>query len=253
MFEQEIKINRKKVVDKFLYIVDILLYNSHMNQFKTAWEFTFVNWKYFFMLVLPVAAVESLAAYMFLPLNDVTQPEDIANFLSDNSTAIILVFIVSTVLQVSLIGGLWVSYMTIDSGNTINPINALQAGLSKFFPLFGANIIIGIVSAFGFILLIIPGIYLSARFALFGAQIMFEDNKVFESIAASWNKTDEYASKLFVYTLVFISCIFFLAIFLTLNMSPGILLNTLLAFIEYIFIIPLGYIYFTLYKSIKTS
>ena len=224
-----------------------------MNQFKTAWEFTFVNWKYFFMLVLPVAAVESLAAYIFLPLNDVTQPEDIANFLSDNSTAIILVFIVSTVLQVSLIGGLWVSYMTIDSGNTINPINALQAGLSKFFPLFGANIIIGIVSAFGFILLIIPGIYLSARFALFGAQIMFEDNKVFESIAASWNKTDEYASKLFVYTLVFISCIFFLAIFLTLNMSPGILLNTLLAFIEYIFIIPLGYIYFTLYKSIKSS
>ena len=224
-----------------------------MNQFKTAWEFTFVNWKYFFMLVLPVAAVESLAAYMFLPLNDVTQPEDIANFLSDNSTAIILVFIVSTVLQVSLIGGLWVSYMAIDSGNTINPINALQAGLSKFFPLFGANIITGIVSAFGFILLIIPGIYLSARFALFGAQIMFEDNKVFESVAASWNKTDEYASKLFVYTLVFISCIFFLAIFLTLNMSPGILLNTLLAFIEYIFIIPLGYIYFTLYKSIKSS
>ena len=208
-----------------------------MNQFKTAWEFTFVNWKYFFMLVLPVAAVESLAAYIFLPLNDVTQPEDIANFLSDNSTAIILVFIVSTVLQVSLIGGLWVSYMAIDSGNTINPINALQAGLSKFFPLFGANIIIGIVSAFGFILLIIPGIYLSARFALFGAQIMFEDNKVFESIAASWNKTDEYASKLFVYTLVFFSCIFFIAIILTLNMSPGILLNTLLAFIEYIFIL----------------
>ena len=63
---------------------------------------------------------------------------------------------------------------------------------------------------------------------------------------------DEYASKLFVYTLVFISCIFFLAIFITLNMSPGILLNTLLAFIEYIFIIPLGYIYFTLYKSIKS-
>ena len=224
-----------------------------MNQFKTAWEFTFVNWKYFFMLVLPVAAVESLAAYMFLPLNDVSQPEDIANFFSDNSTAIILVFIVSTVLQVSLIGGLWVSYMAIDSGNTINPINALQAGLSKFFPLFGANIIIGIVSAFGFILLIIPGIYLTARFYLFGAQIMFEDNKVFESIAASWNKTDEYASKLFVYTLVFFSCIFFIAIILTLNMSPGILLNTLLAFIEYIFIIPLGYIYFTLYKSIKTS
>ena len=144
------------------------------------------------MLILPVAAVESLAGYMFLPLSEVTQPEDFANFFNNNSITIILVFIMSTVLQVSLIGGMWVSYMAIDSGNTINPINALQAGLSKFFPLFGANIIIGIVSAFGFILLIIPGIYLTARFSLFGAQIMFEDNKVFESIGASWEKTDQY-------------------------------------------------------------
>ena len=224
-----------------------------MNQFKTAWEFAFANWKYFLMLILPVAAVESLAAYMFLPLNDVTQPEDIANFFSDNSIAIILVFIMSTVLQVSLIGGLWVSFMAIDSGNTINPINALQAGLSKFFPLFGANIIIGIVSAFGFILLIIPGIYLTARFSLFGAQIMFEDNKVFESIGASWEKTDQYASKLFVYTLVFVSFIFFIAILLTFTIPAGILQTLLLAFIEYVFVIPLGYIYFTLYKSLKVS
>ena len=224
-----------------------------MNQFKTAWEFTFANWKYFLMLILPVAAVESLAAYMFLPLNDMTQPEDFANFFSDNSIAIILVFIMSTVLQISLIGGMWISYMAIDFGNTINPINALQAGLSKFFPLFGANIIIGIVSAFGFILLIIPGIYLTARFSLFGAQIMFEDNKVFESIGASWEKTDQYASKLFVYTLIFVSFIFFAVIIITLNISPGILQTILLAFIEYTFVIPLGYIYFTLYKSIKSS
>ena len=63
-----------------------------MNQFKTAWEFAFANWKYFLMLVLPVAAVESLAAYMFLPLYNVTQPEDIANlvkFLLSNEASYI--------------------------------------------------------------------------------------------------------------------------------------------------------------------
>ena len=134
-------------------------------------------------------------------------------------------------------------------------LNTLRSGFSQLSrnetPTY--EVISGAAIAFAAILLIIPGIYLTARFYLFGAQIMFEDNKVFESIAASWNKTDEYASKLFVYTLVFFSCIFFIAIILTLNMSPGILLNTLLAFIEYIFIIPLGYIYFTLYKSIKSS
>ena len=82
-----------------------------MNQFKTAWEFTFANWKYFLMLVLPVAAVESLTAYMFLPLSDMTQPEDVVNFFSDNSIAIILLFITTTVLQISLIGGLWVVWL----------------------------------------------------------------------------------------------------------------------------------------------
>ena len=82
---------------------------------------------------------------------------------------------------------------------------------------------------------------------------MFEDNKVFESIAASWNKTDEYASKLFVYTLVFVSFIFFIAILITFTIPAGILQTLLLAFIEYVFVIPLGYIYFTLYKSLKVS
>jgi len=82
---------------------------------------------------------------------------------------------------------------------------------------------------------------------------MFEDNKVFESIGASWEKTDQYASKLFVYTLVFVSFIFFIAILLTFTIPAGILQTLLLAFIEYVFVIPLGYIYFTLYKSLKVS
>ena len=82
---------------------------------------------------------------------------------------------------------------------------------------------------------------------------MFEDNKVFESIGASWEKTDQYASKLFVYTLVFVSFIFFIAILLTFTIPAGILQTLLLAFIEFVFFIPLGYIYFTLYKSLKVS
>tara|TARA_B100000674_G_scaffold323658_1_gene269808 strand:+ start:2678 stop:3370 length:693 start_codon:yes stop_codon:yes gene_type:complete len=224
-----------------------------MNQFIIAWEFAYTNWKYFLMLILPVVAVESLAAYIFLPLNDLSQAEDFTDFISDNSITIIVVLVASTVMQISLIGGLWVSYMALDSGTQINPISALQVGLSKFFPLFGANIIIGILSLFGFILLIIPGIYLTARFALFGAQIMFEDNKVFESIEASWNKTDKHATKLFIFTLVFFSLIFFIAIALSFTIPPGIFQTLLLALVEYVFVIPLGYIYFTLYKSLRVS
>jgi hypothetical protein len=82
---------------------------------------------------------------------------------------------------------------------------------------------------------------------------MFEDNKVFESISASWEKTDQYAKKLFRFTLVFVLSIFFAASIITFTIPVGILQTLSLAFIDYVFTIPLGYIYFTLYKSLKVS
>ena len=102
-------------------------------------------------------------------------------------------------------------------------------------------------------MLILPGIYLTARFGLVAAQIMFENNKVFESIGASWEKTDEYGSRLFMFTLVFVVLIFLTALLLSSIIPEGIVQIVLLALTEYIFMIPLGYIFFTLYKSIKVS
>ena len=224
-----------------------------MNQFKSAWQFAFANWKFFLMLALPVIAIESLTTYLVMPLSDLTQPEDFVSFFQANSLIIGMVGIVGLVLQISFLGGLWVGYMSIDTGKNISPIAALQVGFSKFLPLFGAYIIVTMVSALGFLMLILPGIYLTARFGLVAAQIMFEDNKVFESIGASWEKTDEYGSKLFMFTLVFVVLIFLTALLLSSIIPEGIVQIVLLALTEYIFMIPLGYIFFTLYKSIKVS
>ena len=126
-----------------------------MNQFKNAWEFAFANWKYFLALGLPIIAIESLVGFLVAPLGDMTQPTDFIEFFESNGPIIGLIVIVGLVLQISLIGGLWVSYMAIDSKQDINPINALQAGLAKFFPIFGAYIVVAIASAFGFLLLIL--------------------------------------------------------------------------------------------------
>ena len=164
-----------------------------------------------------------------------------------------LVGLIGLIVQISFLGGIWVAYMSIDAGKEINPISALQAGLTKFFPLFGAYLLVTIVSTFGYLLLILPGIYLSARFGLFAAQIMFEDNKVLESISSSWEKTDEHGSKLFMFTLVFICLIFISALILGAIIPDGITQIIILSITEYIFIIPLGYIFFTLYKSLKTE
>ena len=224
-----------------------------MNQFKAAWEFAFANWKFFLILGLPIIAMETILGYLVMPLNEMTQPEDFFEFFETNSLMIGLVGLIGLIVQISFLGGIWVAYMSIDSGKEINPISALQAGLTKFFPLFGAYLLVTIVSTFGYLLLILPGIYLSARFGLFAAQIMFEDNKVLESISSSWEKTDEHGSKLFMFTLVFICLIFISALILRAIIPDGITQIIILSITEYIFIIPLGYIFFTLYKSLKTE
>ena len=224
-----------------------------MNQFKSSWEFAFSNWRYFLALGLPLIAIESLTAFLIMPLGEMTQPEDFVDFFESNALMVALIGITGLVLQISLIGGLWVSYMAIDSKQDINPINALQAGLSKFFPIFGAYIVVVIASAFGFLLLILPGIYLTARFSLYAAHIMFEDSKVFESIGASWEKTDEHGSRLFMFTLVFALLIFVSVLIISSIVPAGYAQNAINAFIEYAMTIPLGYIYFTLYKSIKSK
>ena len=224
-----------------------------MNQFKSSWEFAFSNWRYFLALGLPLIAIESLTAFLIMPLGEMTQPEDFVDFFESNALIVALIGIIGLVLQISLIGGLWVSYMAIDSQQDINPINALQAGLSKFFPIFGAYIVVAIASAFGFLLLILPGIYLTARFSLYAAHIMFEDSKVFESIGASWEKTDEHGSRLFMFTLIFALLIFVSVLIVSSIVPAGYAQNAINAFIEYAMTIPLGYIYFTLYKSIKSK
>ena len=224
-----------------------------MNQFKAAWGFAFANWKLFLILGLPIIAMETILGYLVMPLNEMTQPEDFFEFFETNSLMIGLVGLIGLIVQISFLGGIWVAYMSIDAGKEINPISALQAGLTKFFPLFGAYLLVTIVSTFGYLLLILPGIYLSARFGLFAAQIMFEDNKVFESISSSWEKTDEHGSKLFMFTLVFICLIFISALILGAIIPDGITQIIILSITEYIFIIPLGYIFFTLYKSLKTE
>ena len=224
-----------------------------MNQFKAAWGFAFANWKFFLILGLPIIAMETILGYLVMPLNEMTQPEDFFEFFETNSLMIGLVGLIGLIVQISFLGGIWVAYMSIDAGKEINPISALQAGLTKFFPLFGAYLLVTIVSTFGYLLLILPGIYLSARFGLFAAQILFEDNKVFESISSSWEKTDEHGSKLFMFTLVFICLIFISALILGVVIPDGITQIIVLSITEYIFIIPLGYIFFTLYKSLKTE
>ena len=85
------------------------------------------------------------------------------------------------------------------------------------------------------------------------AHIMFEDSKVFESIGSSWEKTDEHGSRLFMFTLIFALLILFSVLIVSSVVPAGFAQALINSSIEYAMTIPLGYIYFTLYKSIKTN
>ena len=224
-----------------------------MNVFIAAWEFALKNFRYLFLLVLPVMVSEMLIAYLLIPL-DGMDPMDVSEYMSGNAKSIMIVSLIAIILSVSLTGGLMAAYQSIILQENSNPINALFAGFKKFFPLFGATILSSLLIGLGIILLILPAFYFMGRLYLFPAYIMFEDKGVMNSLRSSWEATDEHGATLFFLTLIFS----------ILTIIPGALISGVIfqgnplagiigaGLIEYIFVLPWMYIYFSLYKSINS-
>ncbi len=224
-----------------------------MNQFINAWKFTIDNAGYFVALAIPVAFMEVSVAYMLQPIQDATQPEDFIDYIDSNGGLFIAVAFIATIIQMGFLGGLWIGFTSLSDGADISPLDAQIGGVKKFFPLLGASIIIGFASLIGFIFLILPGVYIMARLSLAYGYIVLENKPVFESIQESWRTTDEHGGRLFGLTLAFVALTLFAALLVSILIQPGLTNLIFLAVSEYLFAIPLGYIYFTLYKSLKNS
>jgi len=224
-----------------------------MNQFKHAWAFYINHWQYFLMLAAPVMAIEVIAAYMLMPLQNLTQPEDMLDFFNNNGSVIGLVGLAGLVLSMSFIGAIYVAYDAKDSGKEIEPLSTLFIGFKKFFPLFGAYFLCSIAVFFSAFLLILPAFYIAGRLSLFSALIMLENKRVMDSLKISWEKTDEHGGILFGLTLAFFSLQLGSALLFQSLLTVGIAQLVLLAFVEYIIVVPWGYVYFSLYKSLKNQ
>ena len=72
-----------------------------------------------------------------------------------------------------------------------------QAGLlpegapSRFGSLWGMNFVTGLLCVFGFILLVLPGVYMAARWMLAAPIIFAEDKSMSEGMSESWEATKE--------------------------------------------------------------
>lgn len=224
-----------------------------MNQFKHAWNFAFNNWQYFLILAAPVMAVEIATASLIAPVQNVTQPEDLMTFIEDNSMVIGTIGLLEMFLSISFIGGLFVAYNAKEEGIDIEPLSALFSGLKKFFPILGAYLLASIAVFFSAFLLILPAFYIAGRLSLFAPFIMFENKSITESLQLSWEKTDEHGGILFGLTLLFFLITMLVASIVQSLLVPGIAQYILLGLVEYIIVIPWGYVYFSLYRSFKTQ
>lgn len=224
-----------------------------MNQFKTAWNFYFNNWQFFAVLAAPVFVIEIAIGYLVLPTSDLTQLDDIADFFASNGKYIIVLSLLGLVATVAFFGGLHVAFDAKHHNSTIKPMDAFFDGLSKFLPLLGAYILTNIVIFFGLLLLILPGIYVGARLALFPAYIMLENKGVMESLKLSWENTDEHGGALFGLTIIFALLSIVLAGIFSLVLDSGLVQLGVLGIVEYVIIVPWIYIYYSLYKSQSTQ
>jgi hypothetical protein len=103
-------------------------------------------------------------------------------------------------------------------------------------------------------MLILPGFYLYARLGLFPLYVMFEEKGALDSLNESWQVTEEFGTKLFILTTIFIG----IQILYGLLGSIGGIESSLpflisAALIKYATIIPLFHLYFSLYQSIKNN
>ena len=118
-------------------------------------------------------------------------------------------------------------FQTLD---TIEPqFSAYGQQARKILTYFAANILVSIVICIGFLLLIIPGIYLMLRLQFYLAFIVEEDAGIIDSLQRSWNITKGQELSLFFLFLTMIGLLILGAILL----GIGIFVATPLVYMMY--------------------
>ena len=241
-----------------------------MNQFNSSWQFVYKNFKnlIFFglpWLVLTIISIGFISKRMPQIQIDENIAPDIAitelietlrKFYENNVNQLFIIELMINILFIVFIASLAVQYKNIT--NSINPQGFFRISriiYAKIPYLFIASFLTGIVVQIGFLFLIFPGIYLFARLSLYPIYIALENKGPIESIKYSWNATDEFGTKLTIYTLI-VGILLILTILITssllaLSSIGAMLIVPIILFEIIIFSMVLSFIYFSLYKYLE--
>jgi hypothetical protein len=174
--------------------------------------------------------------------------------LSSISSQLFILVVLSLILSVGLSGGVMIAFKALASNKEVTPYQALFNGIKKFFPLLLGNLMHSLAYGIGFLLLVLPGFFLYARLGLFPLYIMFEDKKALDALGESWQATDEVGTKLFVLTSVFLGIqIIFGLVGGLVGIDSSIGFLVLATLIKYATMMPLFYLFFSLYQSLERT
>ena len=227
-----------------------------MQQFFSSISFCIQHIGYLFILCLPVMTIEFALTYLVTSIGIDSSMSDSAalEVLSSISSQLFILVVLSLILSVGLSGGAMIAFKALASNNEVTPYQALYAGIKKFFPLLLGNLMHTLAYGIGFLLLVLPGFFLYARLGLFPLYIMFEDKRALDALGESWQATDEVGTKLFVLTSVFLGIQIIFGLMggrAGIDSSIGFLV--LATLIKYVTIMPLFYLFFSLYASAKKN
>lgn len=226
-----------------------------MQQFFSSISFCLSNIGYLFILCLPVMTLEIALASLISSL-DIQAGSDTAALeaIGEISAQVFFLVLASLILSVALSGACMAAFRSLSNDGLLSPYQALFMGLKKFFPLLWSNILHSIAYGLGFLMLILPGFYLYGRLGLFPLFIMFEDKGVMDSFGDSWNLTEEVAIKIFALTAVFMSIQLGFGFIGSIMGADGMLWFLIAATsIKYATLMPLFYLFFSLYESVKNK
>ncbi len=110
----------------------------------------------------------------------------------------ILINLASYAISIIFAIGLVKIGLIVESGN--NPkIEDFKTDFHTFLSFFWASIIVGVLSAIGFIFLIIPGIYISTRLYITMYLILDKKMPAWDAVKKSWDMTKGYSWSILVF------------------------------------------------------
>lgn len=157
--------------------------------------------------VIYIAAVSVLYCLMYIPMIG-------AGFLSStNSEAAIagmaagmgVMFLAAYLgmMVVTLYYQVGINTMSLKAvDGKIPEFSDFRIPFGKILNAFLAGLLLGIIVSIGFILCIIPGIYLAIRFQFFIFFIIDKDSNAIEALSGSWNITKGIEMDLFIFDLI---------------------------------------------------